>query len=120
MGIRYRMYLLTISEMGYLGDVLRHYFRNAMPSDILSELDFFINCWTATNAAFIFLATLMVLVPVQEKNRRLTMISVIITSGIYLAFELTMSVLALGLDTLFHLDSVAWFCYFIATYLHNR
>ena len=60
------MYLLTISEMGYLGDVLRHYFRNAMPSDILSELDFFINCWTATNAAFILLATLMVLVPVQE------------------------------------------------------
>ena len=106
--------------MSPIGDTIRHYYRNAPLTEVFDIIDDFFNVWALLSSFLIALAILPLLLPIKEKTRRVFMIMALLSYGGYNIAELCLNCYFLGLPTVYRLDSVLFWFYFVFAYVRNR
>lgn len=106
--------------MSPIGDTIRFYYRNSPLTEVFDFVDEFFNLWALLSSLLILLATLPLLLPIKEKTRRVFLIMALLSFGGYNIAELCLNCYFLGLPTIYRLDSVLFWFFFILTYVRNR
>ena len=102
------------------GDILRHYYKDAYPTDLLDVIDSFFSYWNLLDSSLLVLAMLNLFFPTAEKTKRLLFLIPLVTYGVYQLIDFALSVMYLGTQVWFRLHNMFFLAFYLLSYVHSR